>query len=423
MPSPDARPYVDLTLYDLDPQSLYLDALERVQQAVPEWQPREGQIELVLLQALAYEVAETVASINRLPNSMTEILLRLFNIERASGSFATATVRLTSVDSVVRTVPAGTRMFYTNNIDDILIFSTDNSVTLDQVDETSGRRYGEVGITATAAVATYNGIPEQTFLTMLSPSPYISSAILASQITGGGASETDAEYFARGMLTLSRLTDALVLPDHFETYTLATFSDVKRIKVVDYVKSEITAFKPSLYYGYNENENGGYVGVFALLADGVSLDAGLEDEIRTRLNDKAQVNLEVDLFASAIIHVKPTVDIVTKVGYVPTVVADACEAAIKEAFNVNTTRWADERGNMLRPLDYAPIVAAVPGVDRIEAISLEFQVPPEGATWVNGNEYASIVEEGEDLGAVQLDEGIVAAIFVTTDVDIQATAP
>lgn len=416
MPSPDARPYVDLTLYDLDAQAIYLDALERVQQALPEWQPREGQIEVVLLQALAYEVAETVASINRIPNSMTEILLRLFNIERASGSFATATVRLTSIDDTERIVPAGTRMFYTNNIDDILVFSTDGDLTLSEVEAGTGRKYGEVGITATNAIGTYNGVPEDTFLTMLSPSSYISSAVLVSAIVGGGESESDTDYFNRAMLTLSRLTDALVLPDHFETYTLGTFSEVRRVKAVDYVKAtplnEVPP-KPNLYYTVDDELNGGYLGIFALLADGASLDAGLKDELRERLNDKAQVNLEVDLFNTAIVDIRPTIDIVTKLGYTPSVVVASCVAAVKSAFNINTTMWADERNNILRPLDFVPIVAAVPGVERVEAVSLAF---------TDGDDYASLVSEvGEDDGAILLDDGVAAAIFIVTDVDVQAT--
>jgi hypothetical protein len=131
MPSPDVRKYVDLTLYDLESQSIYLNALNYARIALPEFQPREGSIETVLLQAMAVEVAELVRSINRVPGGVLQVLLRLFDVQRSEGTFPTAVIRISGADTTTYELPSGARFFYQSGLDaDPLILSTDSVVDL-----------------------------------------------------------------------------------------------------------------------------------------------------------------------------------------------------------------------------------------------------------------------------------------------------
>lgn len=156
MPSPDVRRYVDLTLYDLESQSIYLNALNYARTALPEFQPREGSIETVVLQSMAIEVAELVRSINRLPGGVLQVLLRLMDVQRSEGTAPTATVRLAGATSTEYDLPAGIRLFYRSGLDaDPLVIVTDDSVRLTHAKDVSS--ITDSSNTATVTTATPHG--------------------------------------------------------------------------------------------------------------------------------------------------------------------------------------------------------------------------------------------------------------------------
>lgn len=131
MPSPDIRPFIDLTLYDRESQDIYLETLDYMRVAFPEFQPMEGTMESVILQAIALEVAELVRSINRLPGGVLQALLQLFDVARQNGTPPSAMVRINGSSLTSVTVPAGTRLFYQATTDSTpLVLTTDSSLTL-----------------------------------------------------------------------------------------------------------------------------------------------------------------------------------------------------------------------------------------------------------------------------------------------------
>ena len=111
MPSPDASQYVDLTLFDLSTQQIFLDALRYARIALPEFQPIEGSIETVLLEAMAIEVQDLVTAINRLPNGMLQALLGLIGLPRRDAIPATGLVKITSSRTTESDVPVGIRFY------------------------------------------------------------------------------------------------------------------------------------------------------------------------------------------------------------------------------------------------------------------------------------------------------------------------
>lgn len=131
MPSPDASSYVDLTLFDLNSQQIYLNALQYMRIALPEFQPVEGSIETVLLQAMALEVQDLVTSINRLPGGVVQALLGILGISRQEATNATALVKLYSATGGDVTIPAGLRMYASTTTGaETLVLTTDSSVEL-----------------------------------------------------------------------------------------------------------------------------------------------------------------------------------------------------------------------------------------------------------------------------------------------------
>lgn len=131
MPSPDIRDFIDLTLYDLESQSIYLSSLDYARVALPEFQPVEGSIETVLMQAVAIQIAELVRSINRLPGGVVQVLLQLFDVQRLEGSSPATMIKISGATSTSYTIPVGTRFFYQSVTDTVpLVLETDTSVAL-----------------------------------------------------------------------------------------------------------------------------------------------------------------------------------------------------------------------------------------------------------------------------------------------------
>ena len=131
MPSPDIRDFLDLTLYDLESQSIYLNSLDYVRVALPEFQPVEGSIETIVMQAVAIQIAELIRSVNRLPGGVVQVLLQLFDVQRLEGQSPSALVKISGATSTGSTIPAGTRFFYQSTLDAVpLVLETNVAVPL-----------------------------------------------------------------------------------------------------------------------------------------------------------------------------------------------------------------------------------------------------------------------------------------------------
>jgi hypothetical protein len=157
LPSPDVTPYVDLTLFDDSSQNIYLRALDYALAAFPELQPREGSIETVLLQAMALEVQDAIFAINRVPGAITEILLKLLDIERQAGSRASAVMKFEGDSTASFVVPSGARLFYQANQDsNAVVVVTKESATATHTRGISG--ISRTGSTVTVFTGAYHGL-------------------------------------------------------------------------------------------------------------------------------------------------------------------------------------------------------------------------------------------------------------------------
>jgi hypothetical protein len=204
MPSPDIRQFVDLTLYDLESQSIYLRALDYMKVVFPEFQPTEGSLESVILQSMAIEVADLVTSINRLPGGVVQVLLRLFDVQRNEGIPPTATVQLKGSTSSSYTIPAGTRLFYQSTLNSTpLVLVTDSVVQLTHVKAVSS--IAVVDDVATVTTADYHGF------------------VVGQTITLAGFTDTDFnDPFEIITVTNKTFTFAIVKADTTESPTDAT---------------------------------------------------------------------------------------------------------------------------------------------------------------------------------------------------------
>jgi hypothetical protein len=233
MPSPDISNYIDLTVYDLQPSEVYDASVEYAQTALPEWTPVAGSIEDAILQATSSMTAFVAAAINRLPAGNVEGLLRLFGVERNSGTAPTATVNIVFIDASNRTIPAGTRFGYLDNTEAepvLYVFETIDTVTTSAGSITAAIE----GI----SFIEYPSISSGTQLQLLSAVSSIQSVTLTSNLSVGADPETQTEFINRGIAKFASLSESLATESQFAAYALVNYSSVYRAKGFSRLKIE-----------------------------------------------------------------------------------------------------------------------------------------------------------------------------------------
>jgi hypothetical protein len=352
MLSPDVTPYVDLTVLDLDPVDVFNSAIDYARVALPDWTPTAGSIETVMLEAMAVESTDAIRAINRLPGAITEVMLKLFDIQRDAGSLASAEVIFNVLRSVNdRTIPSGTRMNYLAADGSILSLATVADVTV-----TAEAATAVATVRATIIGDTFNGLVPGTVMQTTSSIDWIQSVVLRTTVLGGAFAETNTQYFNRAMQRLGRLSSALVLPSHFGLYVTENFPEVLRCLPVNLLDASRTP------------NQAGCMGLVVSGVDGSSLTQLKKQEIKAALEAASQANLQIALLDPTYARVKVTTYIKLRPGYDGTATGDAVMAALRTYLNPNTWPWAQRVSrNTVKAL-----VNDIPGVARVK--SLKFDV-------------------------------------------------
>lgn len=241
MPSPDFRDYVDLTVHDRQPSSIYQDSIEYAQVALPELDIRPGTVEDALFQAMAYVAGETIASVNRLPDGLMEGVLNLFGFTRLAASFASSTVTFTVIDTNGITIPAGTQVGYTSTTDGVSTFHT-FSTTSDVVVASGSSTSSAVEIVSDLS-GVKPALAAGQAMVIVSSAPRLLSATLATDIANGAASESDIAYFSRGATYLAGLSSSLATVGQMSSRVLVDYPDVHRCKFYDL--TELLSLEPT----------------------------------------------------------------------------------------------------------------------------------------------------------------------------------
>lgn len=236
MPSPDIKPYVNLTLNDKDPQDVFDASVLDLQTKLPEWIPREGNIEVMLLESMALEVAEAIFAVNRLPDGVVEALLKLFGILRDSGAPPLVNVKFTMVGTLGYTVPAGTqvRLNLPGGVPPV-VFATNIELTVPP-----GSSIGTVAATGDRFTDEANNVALGTLLELFDSIMFVETVTLDALTTGGRLPEDNTTYFSRAVNRFGRLQDTLVLPKHFTAFALENPIFFRAITLDNYTPALLT---------------------------------------------------------------------------------------------------------------------------------------------------------------------------------------
>ena len=349
--SPDYTDFVDLTLYDKGPEDILEAAQVTLQTRIPDWSPSATNIEVMLLEALALEVGETVFSLNRIPESMVRVLLSLYGIEFDSGQPPVVDLQFTAQDTDGYVIPAGVEVAIPMSNGEFMSFFTDSALTI-----TEGNILGTVSATATVFTNIANGIAIGTSGELVDAIVGIDAVETATVVADGRLPETVEQWTFRGVQRLRRLVDTLVIPQHFIQAALEN-SLVQRANAVD--NYDPTADPPG--------DPGDHPGNVTVVVYGD--DAPLSSGEKTTLRD----SLELRAMANLIVHViDPTitpVDVTVSVGIEPTAteatVLQAVEDRLIEYLSPTTWPWA----GTVRRNELISVIDQVPGVSYVDTIT------------------------------------------------------
>jgi uncharacterized phage protein gp47/JayE len=350
MATVDLSSYVSLQLFDKDPQDLINSALGQLAVDLPAWQPREGNTEMLILEALALENAELILAINRLPAAIMQALLLLFGIPPSIGTQPTALVQFNLADTSGHLIPIGTRVQLALPATSVgvLTLSTNTDLLVPM-----GSQIGIVLCTGDLYTDAANGSAVGTNVVIIDQVSFADSAELATAPSGGTDPETSATWLQRASNALSRLSNALVLPQHFSAAALESTSVSRALAIDDYDPSS----------GNSPGVDGGHITVAVYGPTGLVSDAD-KATLALTLSAQAETNLAVHVIDATVTSVDINIIVVPAAGSTPAQAISSATTAITTWLDPQTWPWT----TLVRINSLIGIISASSGVLYVETV-------------------------------------------------------
>lgn len=360
MPSPDFSNYIDLTLYDIDPSSIYDEAIAYARTSVPEFSPRVGTLEDAIMQACAYNTSLIYSQINRLPDGLMEGLARLSGLERLEATFATGTVEIEVFDNNGATISAGTVIQYEVIADDIISsypFETVTDLVIAEPDTT-----GTVAIKAIYA-GQYPALLTGQALTLVSPAPAVISLSLASTLLVGTDTETDTEYFNRATQHFASMSSVLTTKIQLANYVKANYPNIPYFGVFDLTSTTDLAWDAA--------DAAGCVTLVVGNTVGENLSAGEKSSLLADLQTRCVAGLTITLADFSKVDMTVQCDIAILTGYSSLEVRTAVD---EQLTNLLSYAGYNFNGSVIKN-ELISFVATIPGVKYVSDITFSSSDP------------------------------------------------
>lgn len=362
MTSPDLPSPIDLLLHDVNEQDLVAAAIASIRTRIPEWVPNEANIEVMIVEAAALLVGQSVYAINQLPRTVLDGLLTLYGVTRKQAVAASGTVLVTMTTSTGgwRTLPAGTAFRV----------HLDSGITVDLVSEAPTSSGGSltfpVSVVATTPGVLGNQIEASSRIDIVDSLSWVEAVAVSGTFTGGTDAETDALFHTRAALFLRRQTLTLVLPDHFLAAAMEV-DGVGRATVVDRWNS----------VSGNPGDHPGHVTVVVSTLTGSAVSSDTVTDLGDRLRSGALASLTIHIVPPTLLPVTLAVAVVVETGFTSATVLAQVDQAVRSWLSPARWPW----GQRLWPNDVIGVVARVPGVRRVGTVtSPQFSTIPTPRT-------------------------------------------
>jgi hypothetical protein len=350
--TPDLTDYVDLSLYDVDAATLTTRAVAAAAAKFPGWVPREGNTEVVLIEALALQVVELAYAINRVPAAVVQALLGLFDVERDDGAPPTATATVTAIDATGYTIEAGTTFRLLLDDGTALLFTVDTNT-----DIPAASTEVDVAITGTDNTDIANGVPAGTPLDPITGGYFINTVELATPVADGTLPEDDLAWLNRGTARLARLSSTLVLPEHFTAAALEE-ADVTRATTIDLYDATAGSGAPG--------DHPGHISTYVYGA-GALLSGGRRAEIEATMEAQAAAMLDVHVADPTINTVTVAATVHRLAGFTDADVKASVVTALDTYLDPDAWEW----GATVYLNELIALLDGVDGVDRVTAVTIE----------------------------------------------------
>ena len=211
--------YIDAPIV-YDPQSMAQAALNNLMNAIPGWSPREGNLDVLLVEEFAQMASEAASAASSVPSSIFKYYGDLVGITQNTGAQATIQTQWTLVAPTSSfTVPAGTiagfywqgTPYQYQTLVDVTFTSPVVTQTIVMQAVSAGYNYGIDGL----------GIPGTVSLSTTPANPYIAGIVVTgtpgtnSTLTLGVDAETDSSYLNRLASELALLAPRPITPNDF----------------------------------------------------------------------------------------------------------------------------------------------------------------------------------------------------------------
>ena len=350
MPIIDASSYVDLTLYDADAQTIIDRALEWVSTKFPEWTPHEHDLGVVLIEAFATEVVETVYAINRVPSATLEAYLALLGITASKGVAPTGTaVFQVATDTLeARTIPAGTRIALG---DTILTTTADGTAAATPGGATTAKVTVPIiaGDTLSSAL---NGTTGQR--AQLVDSVANITSVTVTTLNGGKEPEGTDAFLSRATTYLKRMTSTLVTAEQIATAALENPAVVR------------VAYRDNSTGGADRfGDRPGNVALWVAGPGGAALSDAQLAGLKADLEAQAIANITLNVLPLQTKAIDVTAAVVVARGYAAADVTAAVKDALTAYLSADTFT-----GQMVYRNELISLIDRVDGVERVATLTV-----------------------------------------------------
>lgn len=346
----DAAAFVQLPL-TTDEQTLADDAIEALRAAWPDWEPNEGDIEVVHIEALAAMFANAAQLASQMPEAaLIAYGTKLLGIPYGTGMPAATTCTFTVEDALGYTIPASSQLAI-----DGYAFNVTNDVIFAQNGDTSQSAL----VTAAENSSAYNALVGANVVGVSLPAYVIDIAVDAPTV-GGVDPQSDDDY-AGDLSTELQLTSRAII-------TLPDFERAAQALV-------------GIERAYAETDGARNVTVTLLGDGGTVVPDDLKDQLAAIYQANRLVNVTVGLADPTFTEIDVTWEVVSYLNYdaddltarINATLADALSPAqygSEPAGDISggPPDWTNDP--TIRAMKLVQIVGDVQGVDYVEALSI-----------------------------------------------------
>lgn len=354
--------YIDVP-FEQDPNVMVAAALDYIIANVPGWLPKEGNLEVWLIEALCHRMAESVTVASRIPAAIFRYYGRtLVDIPPIEAARATTTTTWTMIDNQGYTIQAGTLVAFQVAGDVLIPFRTVVDVVVPP--GATSTEAGEVVVEAVEPGMAASGVPAGP-MRLLDALTYVDTVDAVDATTGGADAETDVDYLDRLAEELALLAPRPILPG--DAAVMA-----RRVPGV-YRALALDGYDPGTATFGNER----MVSLAMVDESGAAVPLAVKNAVLALLDAQREVNFVFNAVDPTITAVDVDFTGTALAGFVPTDVRDRAIAAVQAYLSPAVWGGGDlqppvwQADGIVRYLEVATVLNNVAGLDHVTALTIE----------------------------------------------------